>query len=389
MRPGLAIAAKDLRQRIRDRSAIVLCVIAPLVIAAVISFAFRSANSFHAKVGLVDDDRGPVASAFASVLHQRDVAKVLDVRTVATEASARSKVDDGGLDAAYVIPAGFTSAVEGGGPVPSITVLTNVDSRIAGDVATSIASSFAARVNADRLAVATAIAAGAPPGQAAALANLAATLDLPEQTLNRPSGSRTVNAISYYAPAMTILFLFFSVTFTARSFFSEQRDGTLDRISAAPVHPIEVLAGKAASVFVYAVMSMAVVAALTSLAFGARWGTPLGVGALCVAMGAVVVCLSALVITVARTDRQADGLSSIVIFTLTLLGGNFVTLSMAPAILRRLALFTPNGWALRAFTDMAAGAGSGAVVRPVLAIAAFCVIIGGIAATRARGVIVK
>ena len=50
----LAIALKDLRQRLRDRSAIVLGFIAPLAVAWLISMAFGSVGSFHADVAVVD-----------------------------------------------------------------------------------------------------------------------------------------------------------------------------------------------------------------------------------------------------------------------------------------------------------------------------------------------
>ena len=87
-------------------------------------------------------------------------------------------------------------------------------------------------------------------------------------------------------------------------------------------------------------------------------------------MALAVVPLTALVITLARTERQAEGMASIVVFGLALLGGNFVFVSAEPTIMRRLALLTPNGWALRGFTDLATNAGSGAVVEPVVAILA-------------------
>ena len=61
----LAIALKDLRQRLRDRSAIVLGFIAPLAVAWLISMAFGSVGSFHANVAVVDLDGGPVAAGAA------------------------------------------------------------------------------------------------------------------------------------------------------------------------------------------------------------------------------------------------------------------------------------------------------------------------------------
>ncbi|MFG1813544.1 hypothetical protein ACGFIF_07275 [Kribbella sp. NPDC049174] len=80
-----------------------------------------------------------------------------------------------------------------------------------------------------------------------------------------------------------------------------------------------------------------------------------------------------------RTERQADGFATMVTFALLLLGGNFVLISQAPEALRRLALLTPNGWALRGFTDLATGAAAGSAVRPVLAILGLAAVLGALA----------
>jgi ABC-2 type transport system permease protein len=79
MSPVLAIALKDLRQRLRDRSALVLGFIAPVAVAALISVAFGSAGSFHADVAVVDLDRGPVAAGFTSFVKDPDLDGLLTV----------------------------------------------------------------------------------------------------------------------------------------------------------------------------------------------------------------------------------------------------------------------------------------------------------------------
>jgi ABC-2 type transport system permease protein len=58
--------------------------------------------------------------------------------------------------------------------------------------------------------------------------------------------------------------------------------------------------------------------------------------------------------------------------------------------MRRLALLTPNGWALRGFTDLATGSGHiGTVGTPVAAILTFTAVVGIIAAVSARRLVVK
>lgn len=384
MHAVLVIAAKDLRQRLRDRSALVLGFVAPLLIAALMSVAFRSTETLHSTVTVVDQDRGALASAFVTMLGSPELSQFVTVRDPVGLEEARHQVDAGTVDAALVIPAGFTASAHGG-PVHPITVLGSVDAALAAQVAQAVAESFVAQLNADRLAVAAAVAAGVPPAQQPALVAEAARLRLPEQVAGRPAGTKPLSTISYYAPAMGILFMLFAISFGARSFFAEQRDGTLDRIAAAPVGARVLLAGKSLSTFAYGVASLTTMAVVTSVVFGADWGAPPAAAALILAMSVALVALTALVIVASRTERQADGLASILTFGLVLLGGNFVFIGAAAPILRRLALLTPNGWALRGFTDMATGAGAVASTTvPVLCILGFAALVGALAAVLSR-----
>lgn len=379
MRAAFVIAGKDLRQRLRDRSAIVIGLVAPIAIAALMSLAFRGAETFHYTLGVVDDDHGPLATALVGVLHEPGLRQVVTTQSLPSAAAARSAVRDKTVGAALVVPAGFSAAAAAGHPA-ALTVVTGADNATAGSVTASIASSFVAQLNADRLSVATALAAGAPGSEAARLQSLSSTLRIPLTTVDRSVGATPLKAVSYYSPGMAIFFLLFMVSFASRSYFVDRDQGMIDRMRAAPVRPTEILLGKALSVFVYGLLSLGLIAVVTSVAFGADWGNPVAAGTLCVVLTMSVVMLTMLVIGVARTQRQAEGIASIVVFGLALLGGNFIFLSAAPPIMRTLALATPNGWALRGFTDLATvGGGLGTVALPIGAILAFSALVGAVA----------
>ncbi|MFI7063666.1 ABC transporter permease [Kribbella sp. NPDC050124] len=380
---AIVIAAKDLRQRFRDRSALILGFVAPVAVAALMSFAFSSVESFHADIALADNDRGQIASALRSALTQPEMSDVLTVREVADEPTARRMVDDGEVGAGLVVPAGFSTAAVGDEPL-GLLVLANPDEPLQAQVARAIADAYVAQLNADRLSMHTALAAGVPRSRAAELATAVASLELPETVQERATGYRQLTTASYYAPAMGIMFVLFAVGFTARSYFTEQRTGTLERIGAAPLGRGVVLLGKSLAAFVYSVVSLGTLAVVTSVAFDAQWGPPVPAAALIMAMSAVLVALTALVVAAARTERQAEGLATIVTFVLLLLGGNFVLLSQAPEVLRRLALLTPNGWALRGFTDLATGAAATSAVLPVLVILGMAAALAALAALVGR-----
>ncbi|MFF5497380.1 ABC transporter permease [Streptomyces aquilus] len=380
----LAIAAKDLRQRLRDRSAWVIVFLAPVLISALMALAFNNNSEFRANIGVVDLDRGPAAAGLTQVLKSPELAGTVHVRSYADEGAARRAVDAGGVHAAIVVPRGFTQAVHGGTAAP-VKVLDSVDFGLQAQLARAVTESYVAQVNADRLSVATAVAAGAPQRDVPELAAKAALLRLPEEVRAEGLPDDALKVISYFGPSMGMFFVLFTVGFGARGYFIEQQQGTLDRIAAAPVGRGALLLGKSVSTFVYSLAGLATVTLVSWLAFGASWADPLGVAALSVAMAVCVVCLTALVIALVRTEQQAQGLASILVFALVLLGGNFVFASGTTPLIRRLALFTPNGWALRGFTDLGTGVrGWAAVGAPLLGIAAFSAAVAALTALLLR-----
>ncbi|MDE3086113.1 MAG: ABC transporter permease [Acidobacteriota bacterium] len=383
MPPALLIAAKDIRQRLRDRSAVMVGVVAPLVVALLMSMAFNGTSKFHYTLALSNADQGPVATAMVHALEAPGLRGIVTVRPYPTAAAAAVAVRDRKAQAGLVIPAGFSSAATGPRPVP-LTTLTSVNDTISASVTASIVASFVAQLNADRLSVATATASGSTV-PVASLSALASRLEIPVRTVSRPVGAHQLKVISYYAPSMSIFFVFFLVGYTTRSFFVDRDQGMIERMRAAPVRPVDIVAGKSLSVLVFGLASLLVIAAVTTAAFGADWGSPLAVVVVCAALVLSVVAVTALVMVAARTKRQAEGISSAVVFGLALLGGNFVFLSQSPAVMQRIALFTPNGWALRAFTDLSTtGGGLGTAAVPVLAILAFTAVVGLLIALLAR-----
>jgi linearmycin/streptolysin S transport system permease protein len=384
MRTALLIARKDLRQRVRDRSAIVLGVVAPLLIAALMSFAFKGTSTFHFSLGVVNEDHGAVATSLVRALDSTGARAILTVVPLSDAPTARADVRSGHVASALVIPAGFSASVASARP-ESLTILTSVNNEIAGNVTRSVAASFIAQINADRLSVFTALAEGAPTASLGQLSSAAAALRIPLSSVERPIGADQLSAISYFSPAMAIFFLLFTISFTSRSFFVDRAEGMIERMRAAPVRPAEILAGKALSVLVYGTLSLATVGVITSAAFGANWGSPLAAVLLGLATVISVVCLTALVIGVARTQREAEGFSSILVFGLALLGGNFVVLSSSPPLMRTLALFTPNGEAMRGFSDLSTiGGGLGTVAVPIAVILAISALTGAVAMSLAR-----
>lgn len=373
-RTALLVAGIDLRRRFRDRSIIIFGVIAPMALATIIGLAFGDGDDFEVRIGLVDEDRSDVSVRIAASLTSIGEDTPLRFEPIDGLDRARQRVDDDDIGAALVIPGGFAASLAAASPMP-LTVVRGSDDLFSGDIATGVAEGVASRVDASRLVFATATDAGADPAAAlAATANLDPALEVDESVLGG-----AFNVAAYMAPSMAMLFLFFTVGVGARSLLTEQQEGTLTRLRAAPVTDAQILAGKTIAVVATGLLSLVVVYGSSSLALGVDWGDPIGTMALIVSAVLAVAGIGTFVTALARTDAQADGYTLMVTFVLALLGGNFTPPGSMTETMRTLSLATPNGWALRGFTELAAGRGGITdVLVPVAVLLVIAATTGGI-----------
>lgn len=384
MRAALVIAAKELRQRIRDRSVFVIAFIVPFALAGILSLTLSNTDesSFTATYAVVDLDHGELGAAFGDLVGGLDFAKV---RTVSTVARAETLTDDGDVDASFVIPAGFSSAVTSG-RASQLRVITNPEKSIEGLIARSLAQSYAADLNSMQVSIAVALGqhTGTPDPAEIARLQQAAHETAPTAQLERNTAeSKLFSSTTFYAVGMAVFFVFFTVEFGVRSLLNERETGTLARMLVAPMRPAWVIGGKVLAAFVVGLVSMTALVVASSLLLGADWGNPLGVGLMVVAGVLSAMGLTALVSSLARTPGQAGGYASVAAVVGGLLGGTFFPLSQGPSILANLSLIAPQAWLMRGFQDLASGGGVGDIVRPLLALTTFTVVLGGIALVRA------
>ena len=393
MRLIAVMAANDLRRRLRDRSALITAFLAPFALAAIISLALGAGGeSLDATIGVVDADGSPISRELTGGLLEPSrsggrPAGGLTFVPVASEDAAVQEVEAERLGAALVVPSGFGAALSGPEP-EAVRVVRDSERAITGEVAVAVAEELVARVNATRLS--TAVVASETRGatsDASRTGAEAAGGALPIAVELAPVGG-DLELAAYFGPSMAVLFLFLTVGAGARSLLAEQREGTLARLRAAPLAVGHIVAAKTVSVLVLGMASMLTLWLATSLVFGASWGPPLPVLLLIAATVFAIAGISSLVTAFSKTEQQAEGATSMITFTLAILGGNFVTPGDLPDALRRLALLTPNGWALRSFTDLSTGAGDLGSILPALAVlAAIGLATGGVALGLLRRVV--
>lgn len=344
------IARNDLRRRLRNRSFVIQAFVGPIVLALVISAAFGGGFGFDVTIGVVDEDGSGLSRGLVDQLVDGGAN---DVEFVAYDdvESARVHLDDDDVGAVVVVPEGFERSLSE--PEPgALGIFSKPESGVSEGVARAVASGIAARINAARLSTFALLQAGEDAPDPEDLGRI----DLPV-SLDQRSAGEQLSAISTVAPGMGMLFLFFTVAVVARSLLEERRLRVLDRVLAAPVTIRAILLGKAAGVIVLGIASLATLWGATSLLLGSGWGDPLAVAVLIVVASFAVAGIAGVIAGLARNEQSADLMATMTAFILGILGGSMIPLSELPEGLRRLSLFTPNGWAMRAFAELSAGEG--------------------------------
>ncbi|MFJ5993138.1 ABC transporter permease [Lentzea sp. NPDC092896] len=356
MRHALLIAARDLRERARDRTAYVLALVLPLGLAGIFTLILGNVggNSELFRYAVVDSDRGLIAQTFTGeVLRGATDSGAIEIRTVSSDQEARSLVDKGEATAAFLLPASLTEDVLAG-RAARIEVVGDVDAPTGTQVARSLAQAYMDRLTAARQAVATTLHSGVIASPEALAAEAAASL--PRVAITQDTTTvRQLDAKTGYAAGMAVFFLFFAVQLGVTGLLEERRLGTMARLLAAPVRRSSILAGKLLTSVAIGVLSMTVLIVASSFLMGARWGNPVGVALLVVSGVLAATGAMAVVAAMAKTADQAGGWQAVVAIVLGSLGGAFFPVAQAGGVLETLSLVAPHRWFLRGLADLAGG----------------------------------
>lgn len=384
MRDAWTIATKDLRRRIRDRTAILVALVLPLGLAYIFSLTLGDVETrgFEATYAVVNRDTGGhLPEEFTALLEGLDF---VTLREASSASEADSLASDGEIDAAVVFPEGFTDGVEAGGG-GEITVIGAPEAAISALVADSLATSFASNLDAIGLSVAA-----AGPGSPIDDQLVARAQAVPPGAEIRSAGAddRAVSQSTFFAIGMAVFFLFFAVEFGVRGLLEEREGGTLSRLLVAPISPSSVIGGKALASLVVGLVSTSLLVVATTWLLDASWGDPVGVVLLVICGVLAAVGVTALVATLATTTAQAGAFVSIVAVVGGLLGGTFFPISQA-GFLGTIRFLSPQGWLMEGFQELAYGGGLWDVVWPLTGVLVIAAVTGAIAWTRSKRLVAR
>jgi len=150
-----------------------------------------------------------------------------------------------------------------------------------------------------------------------------------------------------------IMMLLFSVTAMGTAMLDEKQEGTLKKLLFSPINPSSILFGKMISVNVISIMQLSIMFIYGWLVFGldiAHHIPSLFIMIFCTAYA----CSSfgVFLVSFAKSRAQVQGMSTLVIMTMSALGGSMVPSFIMPAFMQKLGVITVNYWGVQGFYDI-------------------------------------
>jgi ABC-2 type transport system permease protein len=178
--------------------------------------------------------------------------------------------------------------------------------------------------------------------------------------LQKPAAPQTADSNPLLAQTMAgmmIFFVFYSGAVVAMNILQEDEQGTLARLFSTPTAKGQILLGKLVSVLLVMVIQTILLLLLSSLFFGIHWGSPLSLVLADLGTIAIAGGLGLFLMSLIRSSRQSGPILGGVLTLTAMLGGLFtVSLPSIPKAFQVANLFTPQGWALRAWKLSLSGA---------------------------------
>ena len=376
----LKISFTNLR---RDRVAQAMTFLLPILFFSIFANVFGAQRDPTRKVNvaLADDDHSPFSAKLTKALIAEGS---LAVRTTTekdgkgeplTRDSAEKLVRDGAIPVAVVLPKGLGANVQLFGNDPNavkVQLLADVSDPIAPQMVNGLLQKVSFTAAPDMMAdqglkMFTQYGGGLTPAQQASVdqwktqlekadpadgtANkVASSVGLPIEMVNvlQPSpvnGDKSL--ISFYAAGVGVMFLLFSCSSGAGTMLEEEESGTLGRLLSSRAGMAGVLIGKWTFLWLMGMMQLSVMFIWGAVVFGLPLAAHVaGFVTMTVVTAGAAAAFGMVLATASRTRQQLGGISTIVILTMSALGGSMFPRFLMSETMQKMGLVTFNAWAL-------------------------------------------
>ena len=381
-----AIIRNGFRALRRDRGALILSFILPIAFFSIFGVIFGGMGGSTPRVSVlvVDEDRSTVSERLVRALLQEPsldasthpkAKKGEPVPPEYTAAGAETAVKQGDAPAALIIPKGFGAHPIALGPSNDrtpIRLLHDSSDPVAAQMVGGILQKVAMTSLPDTMARVgmryfEQASGGLTPQQRARIESSLSMLEnAPAQSgpqrdagfvalnVRDVAGEKKQNSmIAFYAAGIGVMFLLFTASAAGGSLLDEAESGALDRILSARVSMTTLLAGK---------MAYSALLASAQLTLMFLWGAAVfhldlfthlpGFIVMTAATSFAVASFGMLLASVSHTRAQQGAISTLIILTMSAIGGSMFPRFLMPEAMQKVGLLTFNAWAIDGYTKV-------------------------------------
>jgi len=369
----------------RDRVAQALTFLLPIVFFSIFATVFGGqgdAATARIRIAVVDDDRSEVSARLIEGLRNekslrtQTTSDASGTGAILDRAAAERLVREGDVPVAIVIPAGLGAAFSengfaGGGP--AVQLLSDVSDRIAPQVVLGLLQKVAMTAAPDLLMqggmrqfekhagamtpqqkaavdewlprLKTQRQSNGAGGTAASAGAMPITVDVVDVMR---TDNRRGSLISFYAAGIGVMFLLFSsVAGAGGALLDEAETGTLERLLSTNIGMTGILVGKWILLALIGCLQLTVMFLWGRVAFGLPLFSHLpGFAVMTLFTAAAAAALGLVLASLARSRAQLSGFSTILILTMSALGGSMFPRFLMSEAMQKVGLLTFNAWAL-------------------------------------------
>jgi linearmycin/streptolysin S transport system permease protein len=388
-----AIVRNGFRTLRRDRGALIMSFILPIAFFSIFAVIFGhmgNGNSMpRVSLIVVDQDHSDVSRRLLKGLED-EASLTVSTHPPAkqgapappgyTEATAESAVKAGDFPVAVVIPQGFGAHPISFSPQAArqpITLLNDSSDPVAAQVLSGLLQKVVMTSLPDTMAAVgmkyfEQASGGLTPEQRR---RIESSMSLFHQVITSKGAPKAVNKgfgglvdvkirnvvgenkrqpmVSFYAAGIGVMFLLFTASASAGSLLDESESGALDRILSARVSMTTLMAGK---------MTYCMLLACSQLILMFLWGAMVfhldlfthipGFLVMTVATSFPVAAFGLLLASVSRTRSQQGAISTLLILTMSAIGGSMFPRFLMPDAMKTAGLVTFNAWAIDGYTKV-------------------------------------
>jgi ABC-2 type transport system permease protein len=356
-----------------NRSELLLTFIVPMVFFSIFALIFGSRDSSSStpkiKVAICDESPSELSGRTVALLQDQKSIRLTDRSSrnssdqkhsiSVTRESAEDLVRRGIVSAAVVFVRPNTQ--EPNDRSAQVEVLTDSFDQVASQVLTAVVQKALMTANAEIAKNSGTARTGSFESSGIALASFSSdnpsAMNLPPvptiKAVDIIGGKKTNPVIAMYAAGIAVMFLLFSATTASGSLLEERENSTLDRLLCSRLTMDQLLLGKWSFLTLIGFIQMTLMFIWGAIVFGIDLLNHVeGFIAMTVVTAGAASSFALMLAAICQSRMQLGWVSTIVILTMSALGGSMVPRYLMSETIQKAGLWTFNAWALDGYNKI-------------------------------------